>query len=167
MVLLRCTRRLLRDARGQLAEAMTGDASTARLGDWFATRLNIAQRRYIIALSRESLLPVVVPARDLVLLPARLAESAGRLFVLIGVPARARLAEVRRLHEARIAPTDDRSVTASLNDAARRAYEELYDLPHRPGRTLDHINLLLARTPLAALGLHSAADVTLDLLARR
>lgn len=159
MLVLRCTARLLPDMRQHVPEAAPGDVSTTRLGDWFANRINIAQRRYIIAVSATTLLPVIVHARDPARLAARLTDALATLLPLIDVDERAVSEELAEMRTVRVASTNNRSIVASMNDAAQRGYQELYDLPHRPGRTLGHINLLLAAVSLATLDHRSPADV--------
>jgi hypothetical protein len=161
---LRCTRLLLRDVRGLLPDASSTDTTTTKLGDWFATRLNVAAQRYVIVTSARSLLTVVTPARDLARLPERVAVATDRLLGNIGVSDARRKRELAAMREAVIDRTNDRSIVASMNALSQRAYQELWDMPHRPGRTLDHINVSLACTPLGAHGHRTATEVVLELM---
>ncbi|HSJ07578.1 MAG TPA: hypothetical protein VK936_12810 [Longimicrobiales bacterium] len=163
MYVLRCTGALLRDvARYHLP---AGDAGSAtRLGDWYATRLNAGPRRYVLATSSLCLLSVVVPARDLRSLPLRLVAAVDRLLAHIGVPDAARRDELAAMAEARVAKTNSRSVLGSMAFLAEQAGEQLHDLPHRPGRTLGHVDAWLAEVSCGVLELRTPAEAALDLL---
>lgn len=161
MYLLRCTQPLLRDARRHLTEAGPADRSQTRLGDWYANRLNSAQQRYIIVVNTTTLLSVVVPARDLAKLPSRIADALAALLRTLGVEGAVCDEEIMRMQDVVVTAGSDASVRASANAIAQRAWQELYDVPHRPGRTLDHINVMLARTPLATFDYRTAAEEAL------
>jgi hypothetical protein len=165
--LLRCTARLRRDAERQLAPARTRDRSDTALGDWFANRLNVGPQRYIVATNGATLLTIVVPARDLGSLHGRMADTLDRLLEHLGAGAAARRAEVAAMREVRVARTDSRRVLGSMTHLAGLAWEELCELPHRPGRTLHHVNARLAAESLAALGYAAPGDRALRVLAAR
>jgi hypothetical protein len=161
---LRCTRRLRSAVRRHLPDCTAPHRGTNRLGDWYANRLNIAQRRYIIAVNAQTFLTLVVPARDLAGLPDRLSDALDSLLCTLGVERSARARELKRMNDVCTAGAHDRSVVSSMNAIAQRAWDELYDLPHRPGRTLTHIDTLLAGLPLARLDQRTPADVAAALL---
>lgn len=164
MYVLRCTHRLLRDVEGFHAAAPGRANSTNCLGDWFANRLNIGPQRYVLATSSLCLLSVVVPARDLKKLPARLADAVDRLLDHLEVPHAIRSTEVAAMADARTAVTNSRIVLRSMQDIAVQADGQLYDLPHRPGRQLDHVNVWLAHVPLGPLGYATPGEAALRLL---
>jgi hypothetical protein len=161
---MRCTAPLWRDAIRYHAVAGARERSGTRLGDWFATRLNVGHQRYVLATSRKTLLTLVVPARDLASLPERMASALERLLAHLDVDARTRRAEIGAMAEARVARTDSRSVLGSMSHLAERAHAELCELPHRPGRSLDHVNVWLANEPCGALDHGTPADAALRLL---
>jgi hypothetical protein len=163
MYVLRCTRRLLRDLRGRI-EADESAVSTTLLGDWFANRLNVGPRRYVLATNASTRLSVVVPARDPALLPARIAAAVDTLLAYLDVTDSARALEIARMQQVRIATTNNRSVLATMTDIAFSAYDELYDLPHRPGRTLAHVDLVLSALPMRFAGYRTAAELALECL---
>jgi hypothetical protein len=164
MYLLRCTNRLGRDVARFHQPALRRDRSDTRLGDWFANRLNVGPRRYVLATSARSLLSVVVPARDPARLPERVASALDALLRHLGVAADVRSAEIAAMAAVKVAPTNSRPVLGSMTHIAGLAYAELYDMPHRPGRTLHHVNAWLAAEPNARLELATPADAALRLL---
>jgi hypothetical protein len=165
MVVLRCTRPLLRDVRRHHVVAETA-VSTTHLGDWFANRLNVGHRRYILATNALTRLSVVVPARDLGQLPNRITAALDTLLTHIGVPARERTREMDLMQDVSIAPTNSASVLSTMTDIAFSAYDELYDLPFRPGRTLAHVDLTLSALPLRFAGYRTTAELARERLMR-
>lgn len=105
-----------------------------------------------------------MPAKDLRRLPVRLAAAVDRLLGYIGVPDAARRDELAAMGEARVAKTNSRSVLGSMAFLAVHAGEQLHDLPHRPGRTLGHVDAWLAEVPCGALGPGTPAAAALALL---
>jgi hypothetical protein len=105
-----------------------------------------------------------VPAKDLRALPGRLTAAVDRLLTHIGVPAAARHGELAAMDEVRVGKTDSRSVLGSMAFLAAHAGEQLHDLPHRPGRTLGHVDAWLAEVPCGALGMATPADAAVRLL---
>lgn len=165
--MLRCTRRLRSAVRRHLPDCTATQRGTNRLGDWYANRLNIAQRRYIIVVNAQTFLTLVVPARDLAGLPGRISDALDSLLRTLGVESSARTRELGRMNGVCTAAAHDRSAVSSMNAIARRAWDELYDLPHRPGRTLGHIDALLAGLPLAQLDHRPPAELAAALLSGR
>lgn len=165
MYTLRCTAVLLRRLQ-HLTPLGPGPepASTTALGDWYAKRLNLGRHRLILCTNERSLLSVVVPAKDLVKLPARLITSVGRLFMRIGVPPALAWAELQAMQEVRFRPTRSRSILGSMNDFAiqvdgefSRGEEVVY---------LDAVDLRLSEVPCGPLKSANPAEVALALLTR-
>src|SRR5207253_1635121 len=73
MVVLRCTRKLLRRLRKTPAE--DAPTSSTLLGDWYANVLFVYRKPIILAVSARTLLPVLIPARDPASLGPRLAAA--------------------------------------------------------------------------------------------
>lgn len=164
MIVLRCTARLLRDVARHHPRASATHRPTSRLGEWYANRLNVGARRYIMATHATSLLSVVVPARDLRGLPERIATATDRLLLDLGVPAAVRAPEVDAMRDVRVTRTASGSVLASMRWITMYADTLLWDLPHRPGRTLADVNVALSDCPCGALGGGIPADAALLLL---
>ena len=75
MVVIRCTRKLLRHL--EYEDAGDVPTSTTRLGDWFANLVIVRGQHLVLAVSGATLLPVLVPAAPYKTMIARFAEGAG------------------------------------------------------------------------------------------
>jgi len=138
VLVLRCTRKLLR----RLDAAEDPAPSSTWLGDWYANPVSVGRARLILCISEKTLLPVVVPARDLHSLGARLAAATGEVLRGLGVAEALVKAEVDRMTPVVFAPTKSRVVLGSLNEFAWLLQGQL-----NPGRSLLDVSLELSQTP--------------------
>ena len=143
MIVIRCTAKLL----AKLEPCEPARASTTRLGDWYATLVRTRRGHFVLAMARNTLLPVVVAARDLRRFPERLRERAGEVLAYYGVPAAAIERELEGMREVAFTRTDDRSNVAVLREFQRLFEHHLAYEPELP--LLDHC-LRLAPTPIIA-----------------
>jgi Domain of unknown function (DUF6933) len=142
MVVIRCTQKLLR--RIGPAEP-TNVKSTARLGDWSANLIGVAQRRFVLLVSEPTRLPVVVRASDL--------RNLGRNFPEMLVPVLHRLnidhksieRELGEMMDVSVTTTNSRSVLGSINDFSHQIKWRLYD---DPDVDLIEVSLWLSETPI-------------------
>lgn len=148
MVILRPTRKL----QPLLPVAKVGQAvSDTALGDWYVNRVVVKHHPLLILVSSGSLLPILVPARDVRGLPDRLSDIVRTRLGRCRVAASAIEAEKQAMATVRIEPTLDRSVVGLMVEFARA-------LPHHPafGRfdetRLPSIEDWLAETPCHASG---------------
>lgn len=84
MILVRCTAKLLE--RLPRSDDPRDTLSTSRLGDWYATLIRTRRGHFVLAMARETLLPVIVTGRDLRGLPERLLEQVAAMLESYGVP---------------------------------------------------------------------------------
>lgn len=105
-----------------------------------------------------------MPARDLPGLPARLAAAVGQVLTDIGAVVDRVGCEVAAMDRFVVTTTNSRAVLGSMNDMAAQADAQLYDLPHRPGRQLHHVNAWLAQVPCAPLDYATPAETARHLL---
>lgn len=136
---LRCTEKLL-DRLNAAPEPEPAPPDTV-LGDWYANLIRVGRIQVVLAVSERSLLPVVVPAREV----QRLCEAVELMFTAIGVPADDATAELDAMQRWVVGKTASRRVLGSLNDLAFQLQVALRELPDR---TLLEHSLWLARTPL-------------------
>jgi hypothetical protein len=114
MITLRCTHKPLR--RG-LTESPQGElAATTPLGDWYANVLVTRPQHLLLCISERTLLPVVVPAKGICGLPARLAEALPPILAALSIPPASVQAECAHMREHRIGRTANRRVLGSLNE---------------------------------------------------
>jgi hypothetical protein len=145
VIVVRCTAKLL----GRLpARSDSPDAlSTSRLGDWYATLIRTRRGHYVLAMARETLLPVVVTARDLRVLPGRLVEQVAAMLESYGVPADAIANERDAMRDVVYTRTDDRCNVGVLTEFQRLL---AFDLSEPSDLTLLELSLRLAWTPIVA-----------------
>jgi len=156
MVVLRCTRRLLRRVRQRPVEHAPG--SSTLLGDWYANVLWVRRKPLILAVSARTLLPVLIPARDPASLAPRLAEALGQLLAALGIRAQQIREEQRQIEQIVFARTINRSILGTMNDFDRM-------LDPAPGQTLASAALELAEAPCGPIGMESPERATVKLFA--
>ena len=144
MIVVRCTAKLAAKLRVPLAES---GSSTTQLGDWYASVLHTRRGLFVLAVAKQTLLPIVVTGRDLRSFPARLATTLADVLARFGVPADAIARECAAMSEVRYAKTDDRSAVGVLVDLLDRLR---YDVDEEPMKPLLDITLRLATTPIVA-----------------
>ena len=148
MVILRPTRKL----RQLLPVAKVGQGvSDTALGDWYVNRVVVKHHPLLILVSSASLLPLLVPARAVRGLPARLSGIVKTRLARFGVPARMIAAEEEAMATVIIQPTLDRSIVGIMVEFARA-------LPYHPAfgqfdeTSLASVEDWLAETPCHAGG---------------
>ena len=146
MVILRPTRKL--QALLPPTTTAPGPSDTA-LGDWYVNRLVVDRQPLLLLVSATSLLPILVPARDVRSLPERLPALVERRLQRCGVDGAVIGAEARLMREVIVAPTVDRSVLGTMVDFAKAVSWYL-----EPGQwtdaTLPMVEDRLADTPCRA-----------------
>jgi hypothetical protein len=115
MVMLRPTRKL----RGVLPVSGLSKPSDTALGDWYVNRLVVDRRPLLLLVSSSSLLPILVPARDVVGLPGRLADLVAGRLARLGVEASLIEAELNAMRPVMVVATIDRSVVGIMVDFAK------------------------------------------------
>src|SRR3954465_14254801 len=111
MVVLRPTAKLL--PRLGVTEA-TPPKSTTRLGDWYLSILRMRGGHFILAIAESTLLPVVLPARELKTLAARLPGAVGDVLSSLGIASEPIEAELAAMSDVRYARTNNRSTVGVL-----------------------------------------------------
>ncbi len=119
MVFLRATRKVL-SLLPPTSENATEGNDTA-LGDWFVNRIVIDRRPLLLLISSTSLLPILIPARDVRHLPEHLPDLVEQRLERLGVDATLIRAEVSALTPVGVGPTNNRSVVGILTDFCRLA----------------------------------------------
>ena len=146
MVILRPTRKL-----GSLlptAEAVPVCDDTA-LGDWYVNRIIVDRQPLLLLVSAASLLPMLLPARDVRGLPARLGALVAARLRRCGIDARAIAAEQQAMRPVVIGHTVDRSVLGVMVDFAK-AVPHYLERGRWSEETLELVEGRLAETPCHA-----------------
>ena len=115
MVILRPTRKL----RSRLPTTDVAGLSDTALGDWYVNRVVLARQPLLLLVSSVSLLPIVLPARDVRALPQRLASVVAARLHRLGIERDLIDAEVLAMTPVVTAPTVDRSVLGIMVDFAK------------------------------------------------
>lgn len=115
MVILRPTRKL----RPLLPAIEVSASSDTALGDWYVNRLVVDRQPLLLLVSSTSLLPIVLPARDVRGLPERLKALVEARLRGCGVEAEAIEREGQARRPVVVGPTIDRSVLGIMVDFAK------------------------------------------------
>lgn len=116
MLILRATRKL----RQLTPDALDPDTvSDTALGDWYANRLVVDGQPLVLMVSALSLLPMLVRAREVRTLPARLPGIVEQRLSRMAIPSRWLRREVEQMRPVVVAKTVDRSVLGTLVDFAK------------------------------------------------
>jgi hypothetical protein len=117
MLILRPTRKL-----NSLLPSTGGNtrwSSDTALGDWYVNRIVVDRQPLLLLVSSASLLPLLLPARDVRDLPVRLAKLLESRLRRLDIEARAIDAERSAMTPIEIGPTVDRSVLGIMVDFAK------------------------------------------------
>ncbi len=148
MVILRRTRKLSAVLPESAAPSATSDTA---LGDWYVNRLVVDRRPLLLLLSSTTLLPILIPARDVRGLPSRLAGIVAARLRRCGIADAVIQAEVEAMAPVAVGATLDRSVLGILVDFAKCVPFHLEE-GHWNEATLEAVEDRLAETPCYASG---------------
>ena len=115
VVILRPTRKL----RPLLAAAAVSRPGDTALGDWYVNRLVVDRQPLLLLVSSTSLLPMLVPARDVRGLADRLSNLVAARLRRMGIEAGTIAREQAAMSPVVVAPTVDRSVLGIMVDFAK------------------------------------------------
>ena len=123
MVTLRCTTNLLRQLR--TTPASEPRLPTTALGDWYATLVRTRPHPLVLCVSEQSLLSVILPAREFGTLASQFQKAVKEHLVVLG----ASLHDVERvaaaMHQIELGPTVSRSVRGSMRELTFALDDEL------------------------------------------
>ena len=127
---------------------MAGHSDTA-LGDWYVNRLTVDRKPLLLLVSSHTLLPIVIPARQVGELPRVLPNLVQRRLERLGIDDRTIASEISAMSNVVVTKTIDRSVVGILVEfahaipffLARGAWNET---------TLPFLETWLAQTPCYA-----------------
>lgn len=152
MVTFRCTQKLLRRLK-DLPQTPVAPPTT-RLGDWYVNILFTRPRHLLLYASERTLLPVLLPARDLKTLAVRLRQGLSEVLTALSIPPPMIAAELRQMEPCAFGPTASRQVLGAMNDFAN-----LMAWRHDGDQDFDLLDmaLRLAETPCSPLD-HNSPD---------
>lgn len=161
MVIIRCTQKLLKrigmPVRSPDRPTNNPDrptygpvepTSTTRLGDWFATPVQVGRQHFILLIAERTRVPVVVRGKNAKHLGAHLVEALPDVLHTMGVPDAAVSRETDEMRQCVYAPTNDRSIVGTLNEFA---YFLARHVEEEPEAELVRLALELSGTPVSVL----------------
>jgi hypothetical protein len=163
MVALRCTQRLLRRLRTDLAASDPGAAENA-LGHWYANVVSINRSAFVLAISERSLLSVVLRGAPFGSLATRFPGALRQLLQSLAVPEIQVARELSLMTPVTIAATANRQVLGCLN---QYAFELSVHCEDDPDATLLERELWLSENISSAIRYSAPRELALDLLAAR
>jgi hypothetical protein len=157
MVVLRCTRRLL--ARLKRGDHLSDDGSTTRLGDWYGNVLQLGHHQYLMFVSEQTRLPVIIPIREARHLATAFPDTVCAVLGAVGVPAADVAEERARMSKIAFGRTRNRSLLGTMTDYAIMARH--VDVRRAEPETPEELMQFLARTPILPLNGDRPIDLTL------
>jgi hypothetical protein len=152
MFTLRCTQKLLR--RGLAETAGEQAPPTTLLGDWYANVLVARPQHLVLCISERTLLPLVVPAKNIQQLPLRLEQALAPVLIALGIEAPAVARELAAMQSPRIGRTASKRTLGSLNELMFLLQGQL---EWQPSLSLLAHSLRLSQTPMKGVE-HSFPD---------
>jgi hypothetical protein len=118
MVIFRCTQKLAKRFNLHL-EKDFAETSTNVLGDWYFNYFTHQRKYYLLGLSENSLLPVVIQAKEIKDFPLRFHGELGKILEIIGIDQQKTDEEISEMQQIRFAKTKSKKVLGSQNDCIR------------------------------------------------
>ena|SRR5438094_436915 len=123
MVTLRCTTNLLRQLR--TTPSSEPRLPTTALGDWYATLVRTRPHPLVLCVSEQSLLSVILPAREFGTLASRFQKAVKEHLVVLGASFQDVEREAAAMHQIELGPTVSRSVRGSMRELTFALDDEL------------------------------------------
>lgn len=156
MVTMRVTAKVANRLKVKLEHATS--QSTGKLGDWYVNHIIVRRQHLLIAVSERTLLPVVIPARDLKIFPHRLAHDLESMLRILGISEESIRAETKEMFRWTFAKTDSRQMLGSMND-----FVKVLDTFMDDGAPVLKQALRLATAPCSPIGMDSPIEATCQL----
>ena len=118
MVVLRCTAKLLKRLKRDKEPLKEPGSSTTALGDWYANVIYMGRQPLVLAVNEGSLLPLLMPARDVDQLGEHLVRTLIENLERTGIPEAIIGQEISNMNPVIFGKTSSRSVLGSMNDFA-------------------------------------------------
>lgn len=165
MITFRVTAKVAARLKHPLAAVVPTPAPSSIFGDWYVNLLIIQRQHLLLLISERTLLPVLLPAKELASFPARFPSALKDVLLVTKIPESKIEAELTGMEQYRFAKTASRQVLGSMNDFANMLEAHLGD-----GAPLTRQALRLGRTPCGPIGMNNplretatAFGITLDL----
>jgi hypothetical protein len=154
---LRCTQHLLKRLGTPVAEPELR-APTTVLGNWYANTLNVGRLRLLLCVSELTLLPVIIPAKDLNRFPDRLRDALTAMLIELRIPQDQLMREITEMNSHQISRTASRRILGSMNDFAFMAEHHIRECG--PDTDLQQVARELARAPCSPIEYNTPSRMT-------
>ncbi len=125
------------------------------LGDWYVN-IHIIRRQHVLMLvSERTLLPVLIPAKDLQSFPSRFLPALGSILVSLSISQTKIETELRHMEKWQFAKTVSRQVLGSMNDFAH-----MLDAHFESNESLEKLAIELAESPCSPINMASPLEAT-------
>jgi hypothetical protein len=156
MVIFRCTQKLGKRFRIKVEDDLP-ESSTNKLGDWYFNYFIFERKYYLIGVSEKSLLPVIIPAREIRDFPERFCVALKELLEVIGIDDLLIARELSEMRTVRYGKTQSRVVLGCQNDCIRMVRYMMRDDP--PCSLLEQ-SLKLSRIPFKSIKYKNPREIT-------
>ena len=163
MLIVCCTTKLLKRLR--VETATTSATPEPRLGEWYATILQLRPHHVVLLVNEPTRLAAVLPAREFATLAERIPAAIARVLEDLGVDAGVVASERRAMADVTFAKTSSRSVRGTMSELGFQL-EQMRDAnPHLSEHALG-MCLGRVRVKIPQFGCEHPADVAKRVLAR-
>ena len=118
MVVFRCTQKLAKKFNLHLEDDYV-ETSANVLGDWYFNYFTHQRKYYLLGLSENSLLPVIIPAKKTKDFPLRFSSELGKILEIVGIDEEKIAEEISAMRQIRFAKTKSKKVLGCQNDCIR------------------------------------------------
>ncbi len=147
MLTVRCTTKLLK--RMSAPDASVAPTPDTRLGDWYATVLQMRPQHLVLLVNERTRLAVVIAVRDFLAPGPNIADAIAHVLEDLGVEPGVVRAERRAMSAVSFARPSSRNISETMNALALR----LEELRERSPNLADHaLSLKLCEFPVAIPG---------------
>jgi hypothetical protein len=162
MLVVCCTTKLLKRLRVETAPPSA--TPEPRLGEWYATILQMRPQHLVLLVNEPTRLAAVLPARDFGVLGQRISDAIVRVLQDLGLDAGAIDHERRAMADVTFAKTASRSVRGTMSEFGFQLEQLRNAHPHMPEHALA-MHLGRAPVEMPRYGCRAPADVARQLLA--
>lgn len=155
MLTIRATAKLLKKIKDVTNE--NPPASTGTLGDWYCNALIIQRQHIILCVSEKSLLPILLPSKDMATFPLRLREAVAGALKEIGISDLLIEKEILEMRSWVFSKTASRQILGSMNDFAH-----ILSVTMERGFSLEDHAEFLRDTPCSPIGMNTPARATVE-----
>ena len=156
MVIFRCTQKLAKRFNLHL-EVDCAETSANILGDWYFNYFTHQRKYYLLGLSENSLLPVIIPAKEIKDFPSRLSSELGKILQIIGIDWEKIAEEISAMRQIGLAKTKNKKVLGCQNDCIRLLPHILENASHF---NVSELALTLGEMPFKSINYLNSCEMT-------